>query len=153
MGEVAVTVTRDQLLESFAVFIATTEGFFVPNSLPARHHNPGDLVSWGSWPVENGYVVFDNDESGWKALKKQSSKNIFDRKLTFLEFFAGQRDEAGALKLGGYPGFCPAPTGSKLTKGNDPHRYASDAVLWVNHKLGAAAGLGTVISSLVQEKS
>lgn len=135
--------TREQLLESFAACIATEEGFFVEGSLPARHSNPGNLTAWGKWPVDHGYVVFDSDETGWEALRKQCAKNIFDRRLTFLEFFAG--------KPGVYAGFCPAPTGSALTKGNDPHKYASDAVKWVNHKLGVAAELGTVISGLVQE--
>lgn len=146
-------MTREELLESFSQFVAREEGFYITDSLSARHHNPANLTQWGSWPVEKGYVVFDNDENGWKALKKQASKNIFDRKLTFLEFFAGQRDEFGRVKVGGYPGFCPAPTGSAMTKGNNPQKYAADAVSWVNHKLGAAAELNTVISSLVQEIS
>lgn len=135
-------VTKDQLLESFAAFVATSEGFFVTGSLPARHHNPGDLTFWGHWPVVDGYVVFDSDETGWEALRKQCSKNIFERGLTFLEFFAG--------KEGIYAGFCPAPhDANKLTKGNDPGRYAREAVTWVNHKLGAQADLDTVISTLV----
>jgi len=143
-------MTRGELVGGFAHFIATEEGFFDPGSIPATHHNPGDLLTWGDWPVVNGYVAFDNDANGWAALTHQIEKNI-SRGLTFRTFFAGQRDSKGKLLPQGYPGFCPAPVaGDRLTKGNDPATYASKAVAWINHKLGAAATVDTVIASMVE---
>lgn len=52
--------------------IATAEGFYVPNSLPARCHNPGDLElgNVGGGTV-NGKTVFPDDSAGWMALQHQ----------------------------------------------------------------------------------
>lgn len=52
--------------------IAAAEGFFVPNSLPARCHNPGDLemgdVGGG---VDHEKTIFPDDAAGWLALQHQ----------------------------------------------------------------------------------
>ncbi len=143
-------MTRKEVIDCFATFVATEEGFFKPGSLPQRHNNPGDLTRWGDWPIQDGYVVFDTPDAGWKALRSQIQKNIA-RGLTFFTFFAGQRDADGKVLPNGYPGFCPAPTGGKMTKGNNPQKYAADGVAWVNSKLGTAATIDTVIDSLITE--
>ena len=52
--------------------IAHAEGFYAPNSLPARCHNPGDLekgdVGCG---VDHEKTIFPNDDAGWMALQHQ----------------------------------------------------------------------------------
>jgi hypothetical protein len=89
--------------------IAAMEGFYKPGSLASRNNNPGNLRSWGSLPVKDGYVVFPNVEKGWEALRRQTRKNI-DRGLTLEEFFSG--------KPGVYPGYAPS------ADGNQPMGYA-----------------------------
>ncbi|HVI10519.1 MAG TPA: hypothetical protein VND65_19680 [Candidatus Binatia bacterium] len=53
------------LAQSFAL----AEGFHVPNSLPARTHNPGDLeigdVGYGE---DAGKTIFPDDQTGWDWL-------------------------------------------------------------------------------------
>jgi hypothetical protein len=55
-----------------ATAIAQAEGFYVPDSLPARCHNPGDLelgsVGCG---MEQGKTIFPTDQAGWMALEHQ----------------------------------------------------------------------------------
>lgn len=55
-----------------ATAIAKAEGFFIPGSLPARCHNPGDLklgtVGLGD---EHGKTIFPDDNAGWMALRHQ----------------------------------------------------------------------------------
>lgn len=141
---------RADLIREFKQFIGTEEGFFKPGSLSRRHNNPCNLVSWGHYPIVEGYAAFPSPVEGWKAGEEQISKNIFVHLCTFRSFFAGQRDERGHLLKGGYPGFCPAPVpGARMTKGNNPEVYAQKAVEWINHKLGSAASPDTVIESLV----
>ena len=88
-----------EAVSGIARAIATMEGFYKSGSLAQRNHNPGNLRSWGSLPVRDGYVVFPNEEAGWSALSRQVRKNI-DRGLTLEEFFAG--------KPGVYGGYAPA---------------------------------------------
>ncbi len=97
------------LTDLMAQAIATMEGFFKPGSLAARNNNPGNLRSWGSNPIVNGYAQFRSAEEGWTALKAQIKKNI-DRGLNLTEFFAG--------KPGVYAGYAPA------ADKNDPGNYA-----------------------------
>jgi hypothetical protein len=66
-------------IEDLAAAIARAEGFYVPGSIPARAHNPGNLKSptW-TYPGEyegqtlgTGIAVFSSDGAGWNALKRQ----------------------------------------------------------------------------------
>ncbi len=54
--------------------IAHAEGFYVPGSIPALAHNPGDLVcAWLPGPKmgAEGIHIFENDATGWAALEHQ----------------------------------------------------------------------------------
>lgn len=102
-------MTRDELVKALAEAIARFEGFFKKNSLAKRNNNPGNLRSWGRVRTVGGFAVFDTVEDGWAALKIQIQKNVFIRRLTFREFFAG--------KKGVYPGYAPAHE-------NDSNGYA-----------------------------
>jgi hypothetical protein len=97
------------LINSMAQAIATMEGFFKPNTIAQRNNNPGNLRSWGSNPIRNGYAVFATPEEGWAALRKQIQLNI-NRGLTLSEFFGG--------KAGVYAGYAPS------ADSNDPVNYA-----------------------------
>ena len=99
------------LTELIAQAIAQMEGFFKPGgSIAARNNNPGNLRSWGSNPVVDGYAKFPTLQAGWDALRAQVDKNI-GRGLTLQEFFGG--------KPGVYPGYAPA------VDRNDPGNYAN----------------------------
>lgn len=57
-----------------AMAISVAEGFPVPGSIPARAHNPGDLVMpWlhGETLGAEGIHVFPDDATGWAALEHQ----------------------------------------------------------------------------------
>lgn len=97
------------LVDSISQAIATMEGFFSSGTVAQRQNNPGNLRSWGSYPVQNGYVVFPDAQTGWSALNRQVQLNI-ERGLTLQEFFGG--------KPGVYPGYSPG------SDGNDPRGYA-----------------------------
>lgn len=97
------------LTEAIAQAIATMEGFFTQNSIAQRNNNPGNLRSWGNYPVVGGYVQFPDVQTGWQALYSQIDKNI-SRGLTLQEFFGG--------KPGVYAGYSPS------ADANDPRGYA-----------------------------
>src|SRR6266436_2057696 len=97
------------LTESIAQAIASMEGFFKPGTIAQRQNNPGNLRSWGNYPVVGGYVQFPDAQTGWDALYSQVDKNI-GRGLTLNEFFAG--------KSGVYGGFAPG------SDANNPAGYA-----------------------------
>lgn len=103
-------IRGSRFVASFAVAVATMEGFYRADSLSARNNNPGNLRTWGELPTENGYVRFPTASAGWTALRTQIRKNI-GRGLNTLEFFGG--------KAGVYPGFAP-----KKDR-NDPANYAA----------------------------
>src|SRR4051812_12849473 len=54
--------------------IAHAEGFGLPNAIPTRAHNPGDLVlgdkGYGTLGSED-ITVFADDKTGWAALEHQ----------------------------------------------------------------------------------
>lgn len=61
-------------VQALARAIATAEGFFVPGSIPARAHNPGNLVipGWtGPTLGAERISVFDSDDEGWSRLYRQ----------------------------------------------------------------------------------
>jgi len=96
-------------VENIARAIATFEGFFKPGTLAERNNNPGNLRSWGSTPIQDGYAHFATADKGWAALRHQVRLNI-SRGLSLREFFVG--------KPGIYPGYAPA------ADFNDSNRYA-----------------------------
>lgn len=126
-------MTPDELVTKMSLAIGKFEGFFLKKSLAKRNHNPGNLRSWGTTPVIGGFAVFPDEESGWKALRMQVMKNVFVRKLTFKEFFAG--------KPGVYAGYAPDSDGNKSTE------YAE----YVAEKVGAA-NADVVIKDLVTDE-
>lgn len=79
-----------------AYLIAYMEGYFEKGTIPQKYNNPGDLRSWGAYPVQNGFVIFPSPLDGWNALMEQVWLNI-NRGLTLREFFQG--------KEGVYPGY------------------------------------------------
>ncbi len=97
-------------VEAIALSIATFEGFFITGSLAQRNNNPGNLRSWGTMPVRDGYAAFPSADIGWAALRRQVQLNI-DRGLTLQEFFGG--------KPGVYSGYAPA------ADTNNPTGYAA----------------------------
>jgi hypothetical protein len=98
------------LVEQIAQSIAAVESGGNPNALNYRNNNPGNLRSWGSNPIINGYAQFATMQAGWNALYQQINLNI-GRGLTLQEFFAG--------KPGVYDGY--APSADK----NAPYAYAA----------------------------
>jgi hypothetical protein len=128
---------RNQLIVEFSEAIGTNEGFYLTESecrarkqafptVAQRHNNPGNLRAWGSYPIEDGYAQFDKLANGWQALRRQCERNIFDRDLTFLEFFAGQRNPDGSLvhPTQSYSGFAPASDADRKHGINHPQVYA-----------------------------
>lgn len=110
------------LVEQLANAIARVEsGNFKPDSIAMRNHNPGNLRSWGSYPVVGGYVQFPDYATGMRALQTQVQRNI-DRGLNLYEFFGG--------KPGVYAGYAPA------ADSNHPRTYAETVAGW----LGIAPG-------------
>ena len=130
--------TQKEVITAVAKFIATKEGFFVTavqwrrqgKSLPLTwkpdqpitraqmNNNPGNLRSWGTRPIVAGFAMFPTVAAGFIALERQVERNVFERGLTFLEFFAGQRDPHGEVLPGKYAGFAPAKDK------NNPQAYA-----------------------------
>lgn len=105
-------------VDQLAQAIATMEGYYKSNTIAQRNNNPGNLRTWGSRPVVNGYAYFDTPEQGWEALRRQVERNI-GRGLNLQEFFAGQRDTQGNVIPGGYSGYAPA------ADKNNPTGYAA----------------------------
>lgn len=111
-GELIMPVpTEDKLVITFAEAIAHKEGFYTPGSLARRNNNPGNLRKWGNNPIVDGFVDFPSREEGFKALRHQVRKNLYERQLSMLEFFAG--------KEGVYAGYAPA------SDNNRPGKYAA----------------------------
>ena len=108
--------------QQIAEAIAQMEGFYQPGSIAQRQNNPGNLRSWGSYPVVNGYVQFPDVASGWQALYQQVDLNI-SRGLSLEEFFGG--------KPGVYPGYAPG------SDSNDPAGYAQ----FVSSRTGIPSGV------------
>lgn len=66
-------VSYSPAIQAAAQAIAKAEGFYVPNSIPARAHNPGNLKipGWTGPTLGGGICVFDSDGQGWAALHRQ----------------------------------------------------------------------------------
>lgn len=71
------SIPASSVIEKIAQAIAFAEGFYVPNSRPARNHNPGDMerdlinkaVGW-----DGPFAIYGCDEDGWGNLYIQVSK-------------------------------------------------------------------------------
>lgn len=143
-----VVAKRASLVLAVSEAGALEEGFYVTEeqakqrkikwpTLAQLNNNPGNLVMWGSHPIRYGFVHFlpdvkpgeslPKDHPGWKAIKRQYERMIFERHLTFYTMYAGQRDAEGKVVKGGYPGYA-SKQASPL---NDPIRYASDVLAWL----------------------
>jgi hypothetical protein len=79
-------------IERFAKAIARAEGFGIPDAIPTRAHNPGDLVIPGSTNrIGEGITVFASDEEGWNALYHQlgliaiGHSHVYSPSMTILE--------------------------------------------------------------------
>lgn len=107
------------------------------------YNNPGNIMGkWGTNPKsKDGYVIFPTPEAGWTALKRQISLNM-SKRMTFQEFFAGQRNPDGSVKPGGYYGYAPA------AHGNSPNIYAQFVANELNKKFGRGWDLNTVIEEV-----
>lgn len=97
------------MVNEIAESIARMEGFYTPGTLARINNNPGNLRTWGSLPIRNGFAVFPTEEAGWNALRRQVQL-LIDRGLNLYEFFGG--------KPGVYPGYAPAADNNK------PRQYA-----------------------------
>ncbi len=82
----------DAFVEKFAQAIAKAEGFYVPDSVPARAHNPGDLTDDGdvghgfiqtSGPNGAAITVYATDEDGWEALRKKLRRMLDGRSSVY----------------------------------------------------------------------
>ena len=79
-------------IEMFAKAIARAEGFGIPDAIPTRAHNPGDLVIPGSTnKIGEGITVFESDEDGWAALYHElgliaiGHSHVYSPSMTILE--------------------------------------------------------------------
>lgn len=100
------------LVVGIANAIAQMESGGSSTALSYRNNNPGNLVTWGSNPIVNGFAQFPTLAAGWQALYSQIETNI-GRGLTLNQFFAGEP--------GVYAGYASA--GSSAS--NNPAAYAS----------------------------
>lgn len=104
------------IVREMAAAIARYEAGSKRAAISISHNNPGNLRTWGDYPVVNGFVKFPDWATGMQALREQVERNI-ERGLTPREFFAG--------KQGVYPGYAPRKDG------NDPDAYASTVSKWL----------------------
>lgn len=88
-----------------AQIIARKEGFYVPGSVPARYHNPGDLRhSPHSLHPGNpdGIGQIPDDEDGWADLERQLGL-FADRGLTLgtmiVQYYAPEEENDSAAYL------------------------------------------------------
>lgn len=89
-----------QGITAMAQAIAEAEGFFVPGSLPARAHNPGDLTE-GDFGDTGIYltsssgaqiIVYPDDQAGWNALYEKlqnianGTSSVYSPDMTIAQF-------------------------------------------------------------------
>ncbi len=83
----------EQVIDKIARAIAKAEGFFVPDSRPARNHNPGDFESdlTGKAVAHDGpYVIYASDDDGWDCLRTQvrlmfKGSHIYTPQMSIME--------------------------------------------------------------------
>ena len=89
-----------QGVTAMAQAIAEAEGFFVPGSIPARAHNPGDLTE-GDFGDTGVYltsssgakiIVYATDQDGWNALYEKlqnianGTSSVYSPDMTIAQF-------------------------------------------------------------------
>jgi hypothetical protein len=126
------------LVETISEAIASYEGFWKPDSVANRNHNPGNLREWGDNPKKHGYASFANFADGWNALRRQVTLNI-ERGLTPLEFFAG--------KAGVYAGYAPSKDN------NNPQAYAAFVLDRLQRKGWDQASLDKPLANLTTQST
>src|SRR5689334_12326849 len=82
----------DELILKFSRAIAKEEGFFVPNSVPQRAHNPGDLtdegdVGFGTVETKGPHgakiTIYGTDADGWAALYRKVRRMLSGASHTY----------------------------------------------------------------------
>lgn len=91
-----------QGVTAMAQAIAEAEGFFVPGSIPAKAHNPGDLTQ-GDFGDTGVYltsssgvqiIVYPDDQTGWNALYEKlqnianGTSSVYSPDMTIAQFAA-----------------------------------------------------------------
>ena len=85
-------MTSEDFVNRFAEAVAKAEGFYVPDSVPARAHNPGDLTDDGdiglgviqtSGPFGAKITVYATDEDGWAALRRKVRRMLNGASKTY----------------------------------------------------------------------
>ena len=94
------SVNPTQGVIAMAQAIAEAEGFFVPGSIPAQAHNPGDLTQ-GDFGDTGVYmtsssgaqiIVFPDDQAGWNALYRKlqniadGNSHVYSPDMTIAQF-------------------------------------------------------------------
>jgi hypothetical protein len=93
-------MVSDDFVKRFAEAVARAEGFFVPDSVPARIHNPCDLSDEGdvgcgvfqtSGPNGAALTIYATDEDGWNAAYRKfrrmldGASHVYTLDMTLLE--------------------------------------------------------------------
>jgi hypothetical protein len=93
-------MVSDELVIKLSRAIAKAEGFYEPNSIPAKIHNPGDVTDGGegacgvfhsAGPHGAPLTIFATDEDGWRALYKKvrrmldGASRTYSLELTIME--------------------------------------------------------------------
>lgn len=85
-------MVSDELILKFSRAIAKEEGFYVPNSVPNRAHNPGDLtddgdVGFGTVETKGPHgariTIYATDADGWAALYRKVRRMLSGASQTY----------------------------------------------------------------------
>jgi hypothetical protein len=85
-------VVSKELIDKFCRAIAREEGFYVPNSVPNRAHNPGDLTDDGDLgygvvqtqgPHGAKITIYADESDGWAALEKKVRRMLSGASHTY----------------------------------------------------------------------
>lgn len=110
-------------LADFSKAISRMEGWSLGTEA-FLNNNPGNLIA-GKRAIgksSSGYAIYAKVSDGWADLEDLILEVVKQHpRLTVQTFFAGERDNAGVVIEGGYPGYAPAadPRGE-----NKPNAYA-----------------------------
>jgi hypothetical protein len=85
-------MVSEELVKTFAQAVARAEGYGIPDSVPTRARNPGDLTDDGdvgqglihtSGPNGAAITVYATDEDGWNALYRKVRRMLEGRSKTY----------------------------------------------------------------------